>query len=69
MDGKLTITCTVETTVPIQIGIREVSTNLLGLAPEIIQAILLIGEDVACRNEDFISSNALASIWEMEGVV
>ena len=68
-EGELTITCTVEPTVPIQIGIREVSTNLLGLAPEIVQAVLFIGEDVSSRDEDGISSDALATIWEVKGVV
>lgn len=68
-DGVLTITCTVETTVSIQIGVCEVSTNLLGLAPEIVQAVLLIGQYVSSRDEDGISSDALATVWEVKSVV
>jgi hypothetical protein len=50
-------------------GVGEVCADLLGGAPEIVGGLGLVGEDVACRNEDGIGVDALASVGQPEGVV
>jgi hypothetical protein len=69
MEKTNTITSAVFTAVSKQIRVAEVSTNLFGRSPKVVQALRLIGFDVTSWNEDCIGSNALPTIWQPKGVV
>lgn len=55
--------------VALEIRVGEVGADLLGGGPEVIEAILLVGEDVARGDEDGVGGDALAAVGEPEGVV
>lgn len=66
---RRTISSAILATIPQQIWIGEISTDLLWCGPEIIQRAWLVGEDVACRDEDAVCTDSLPAVGEPEGVV
>jgi hypothetical protein len=56
-------------TVTLDFVVVEACANLFGRAPEVIDGTLLVGENRAVWNEDAVSSNTLAGIWHVKGVV
>ena len=59
----------VEAAVAVQRWVREVGADLLGRGPEVVERVLLIGEDVAGGDQDVVCADALAAVGEPEGVV
>jgi hypothetical protein len=59
----------VEAAVPEQIWVREVGADLLGRGPEIVERVLLVGEDVAGGDQDVVCAYALAGVRHPEGVI
>lgn len=59
----------VEAAVSEEVGRAEVGADLLGGAPEVVDGAALVGEDVACGDEDVVYVDARAAVWEPQGVV
>jgi hypothetical protein len=55
--------------VALEVWVGEVGADLLGGGPEVIQRVGLVGQDVACGNQDRVGVHALTAIREPEGVV
>ena len=69
VERKLTITSAVEAAVVHKLRVVQGSTNLLGLAPEVVGRAFLVGEDVTGGDEDVVDSNTLATVRHVQGVV
>ena len=52
----------------LQVLVVILVANHLGLAPEIMNRSLLVGNDVASRNEDVVNVNTLATVGHVKRV-
>lgn len=64
-----TITSAVVSAIAEKVRVGEVGSNLLRCGPEIVQALWLIGKNVACRNEDIVDIDSLSRIRHPKRVV
>jgi len=51
------------------LGRGEVGADLLGRGPEVVDAVLLVGQDGAVRDENAVGADALAAVGQVQGVV
>jgi hypothetical protein len=63
------IASAVESAVAERLWCSEVGTDLLWRRPEVVDRVLLVGQDSAIGDEDVVDANTLAGVWQMEGVV
>jgi hypothetical protein len=63
------ITSAVESAVAERLWCGEIGTDLLRRRPEVVDRVLLVGQDSAIGDEDVVDANTLAGVWQMEGVV
>lgn len=52
-----------------KVRVGEVCADLLGGGPEVVEGVLLVGEDVAGGDQDGVGVDALAAVGQPEGVV
>lgn len=64
--SRPTISSTIFSAVAQQIWVREIGTNLLWGTPEIVQAAMFIGKDIASRDKNAICADSLATIRKPE---
>lgn len=65
----LTIAGAIEATVALQFLVAPGRPDLLGLAPEVIDAAVLVGQKLACRDENVVDAHAHACVRHVQGVV
>lgn len=49
--------------------IREVRADLFRAGPEVVQAVFLIGQYSSVGDKDAVSTDTLARVWQVQGVV
>lgn len=52
-----------------KVGVGEVSANLFGGAPEIVEGLGLVGDDVSSGNEDTVCTDSLSTVWQVKRMV
>lgn len=60
---------TVVATITKEIRVTEVSADLLGGAPEVIERLRLVGNNVTCGDENVVGADSLTGVGEVERVV
>ena len=63
------VTSAVVTAVAEELRRCQVSANLLGSRPEVIDGVLLVGQDGAIGNEDVVNTDTLARVGHVQSVV
>ena len=58
-----------EAAVVLDLGRRVVGAELLGCGPEVVDRVLLVGQDGAIRDENVVDTDALAGVGQVQGVV
>lgn len=52
-----------------EVGRGEVCADLLGRGPEVVDAVLLVGQNGAVGDQDSVCGNALAGVGHVQGVI
>ncbi len=67
--SRLTVAGAVQAAVVLELGAGDVRAELLGAAPEVVDGVLFVGEDIARGDEDVVDADAGAAVRHVEGVV